>query len=102
LRARLEVEGVPLIDSFQFAGVFNTPVTVDISVEWEATGSFEDLGSGKAVPPDARAAFLGRFAPAQASGRISGRELGFSFRTLTATSDGVYAELGTERNGSFL
>jgi hypothetical protein len=101
-RAKLQAKDVPLIDTFQFGGVFSTPVTVDISVQWETTGPFEDLGSGGAVPANDPAAFLGSFAPARASGRISAKRLGFSFRTLTANSDQGYAELGTERNGSFL
>jgi hypothetical protein len=53
------------------------------------------------VPPDDKAAFLGRFRAARSSIECSGRELGFAFRA-SGTTNGGYAELGFERNGSFL
>lgn len=94
---------MPEIDTFQFAGSNLTPATVDFEVRWEAVGPVEDLGEGGSVPPDDPAAFLGRFAPARAVGRFSGSELGFRFRSNPgASSDQGYAEIGTQRNGSFL
>jgi len=102
-RARLRAEDVPVIDTFQFANAFLVPSTVSFNVEWEAIGPPEDLGSGGAVPPDDRAAFLGTFAPARSTGWFSGAELGFSFESKPgASSDRGYAEFGTERNGVFL
>ena len=95
---------VPMIDTFQFSNPFLVPSTVSFEVEWEATGSPEELGSGKGVPPTDKAAFLGRFAPARATGWFSGAELGFSFVSMrgASTDPQGYAELGTERNGVFL
>jgi hypothetical protein len=94
---------VPLIDSFVFAGANVIPATASFRVEWEATGPPEELGSGAAVPETDPAAFLGLFAPARAKGSFSGSELGFAFSSNPgASSDLGYAELGTERNGSFL
>jgi hypothetical protein len=61
-----------------------------------------NLGSGKTVPPTDPAAFLGQFAPARAEATISGSELGFAFRSDSASSDRGFAELGRERNGMFL
>lgn len=79
------------------------PATVSFDVRWEAVGPFDELGKGDGVPPDDPAAFLGRFAPARAVGRFSGSEMAFRFRSDPgASSDRGYAELGTERNGSFL
>lgn len=79
------------------------PATVDLDVRWDAVGPPEDLGSGKEVDPTDPAAFLGRFAPARAIGRFSASEIAFRFRSDPgASSDRGYAEIGTERNGSFL
>jgi hypothetical protein len=101
--ARLRVNRMPIIDSFVFAGVNSTPAELDISVRWEATGPVADRGSGTSVPDTDPAAFLGRFRRARATGTLRGLELGYGFRTLgKATSDLGFAELGSERNGSFL
>jgi hypothetical protein len=102
-RARLHLERIPVIDSFVFAGANSTPATVDISVCWEATGPAAELGSGGSVPPTDPAAFLGTFRAARATATFAGIELGLGFRTRgVATSDLGFAELGFERNGSFL
>lgn len=103
MRGRLRGRDVPVLDSFQFAGPNVVPATVDFDVRWEATGPPEDLGKGKEVDPTDPAAFLGRFAPARAVGRFSAAQLGFRFQSNSgASSDRGYAEIGTERNGSFL
>jgi hypothetical protein len=102
-RARLHVKGICQIDSFVFAGANSTPALVDLSVEWEATGSPEERGSGVGVPPTDPAAFLGTFRTARATGTFAGVELGYGFKTRgKATSDLGFAELGFERNGVFL
>jgi hypothetical protein len=102
-RAVVVAKDVPVIDSFQFANPFVVPSTVCFLVKWEASGPPKKLGSGKAVPPKNPAAFRGTFAPARATGRFSGAELGFSFVSKPgANSDRGYAAIGTERNGVFL
>jgi hypothetical protein len=100
--ARLHLRDLPLIDTFTFFGPSDTPAALSMMIEWEALEDPVDLGSGEAVPPDP-AAFLGSFARAKSTARFSGRQLGFSFRSDPgASSDGGYAEIGTERNGVFL
>ena len=95
-----------MVDSFTFLPIpppVVIPATVSFRVKWEATGPLIERGSGAAVPPTDRAAFLGRFREARATGSFSGRELGFSFKSdPEASSDRGFAELGRERNGVFL
>jgi hypothetical protein len=102
-RARLHLRALPLIDTFTFFGPNDTPAVLSMTIEWEAIEDPVDLGSGTKVPPDDPAAFLGRFARARSTAHFSGRQLGFSFSSDPGTSsDGGYAEIGTERNGVFL
>jgi len=102
-RAFLEARDVPVIDTFQFANPFLAPSTVSFKVEWEATGTGANLGSGNTVPPTSPASFLGNFAPAISTGRFSGAQLGFEFKSKRrASTELTYAEIGTERNGTFL
>jgi hypothetical protein len=61
-----------------------------------------NLGSGKTVQATDPASFLAQSAPARAEATISGSELGFAFRSDSASSDRGFAELGRERNGLFL
>lgn len=101
--AHLHVPRIATIDSFVFAGANSTPAELDISVRWEATGPLQERGSGASVPDTDPAAFLGMFRTAKATGRFAGVELGYGFKTEgKATSDLGFAELGFERNGSFL
>lgn len=105
--ARLRLNDVPLIETYTLfgapspLGVVETPAIARMRVEWRATDPAVPRGSGAAGPP--AEAFLGSFAPARAMGTFSGVELGFGFSSNgSAKSDGAYAEIGTERNGSFL
>ena len=102
-KAVLDVEDIQVIDSFQFLGANQTPATVSLHVEWQATGPFVDRGKGNTVPATDPAAFLGRFAVARSTADFSGSEFGFSFRSDPGVStDRGFAELGRERNGVFL
>ena len=74
-----------------------------MTIDWEALEEPVNLGSGATVSPTDPAAFLGSFAEARSRAYFSGRQLGFSFSSNPGTStDGGYAEIGTERNGTFL
>jgi hypothetical protein len=101
-RATLRVRERAVIDSFQFGGANSVPATVSFTVRWQAIGPAESRGKGTAVPTDHEAAFLGRFAHARSTGFFKGSQLGFSFRSNSATTDRGYAEMGRERNGAFL
>jgi hypothetical protein len=103
-RAVLQVKNVPVIDSFQFFGPNSTGALVDIRAEWTATGPAEARGSGDAVPLTDPAAFVGEIAPAVSTISCSGHEFGFKFASNAGASSaaGGWAQLGTERNGSFI
>jgi hypothetical protein len=102
-RARLHLRAICTIDSFVFAGVNSTPAVLDMDVRWEARGRAMQLGSGASVPPTDPAAFTGSFRTARATGKFAGTGLGYGFKPHgAATSDLGFAELGSERNGSFL
>jgi len=100
--ATLEAKDVCVVDSFQFGGPVEVPASVSFTVRWDAIGPRQRRGSGSGVPPTDPAAFLGSFAFARSTAEFSGRELGFSFHSNLATTDGGFAEIGPERNGTFL
>jgi hypothetical protein len=102
--AVLQVKNLPVIDTFQFFGPHSTPALVDFRAVWEATGPAVSRGSGDAVPPTDPAAFVGEIAPAVSRLRCSGDELGFEFKSKrgATTAAGGWAQIGTERNGSFI
>ena len=103
--ASVDADDVAVVDSFQFGGPNNVPAKVTFKLEWRAIGPAVELGNhGKPVPPNAPSAFSGNFAPAIATGRFSGRELAFSFKSNPGASSSPkgYAEIGRERNGVFL
>lgn len=84
-------------------GPNDTPAVLSMTIEWEALADPVNLGSGATVPETDPVAFLGRFAPARSTARFSDHQLGFSFRSDPGVStNGGYAEIGKERNGTFL
>jgi len=98
--AELHVEHASVIDDFQFLAPGGVPATVSIHMTWTATGAVEHFQPQSSDPTDP-ANFTADFRPATATGRFSGSELGFSF-TATGSSEGIFAEMGHERNGLFL
>lgn len=104
--AVLAVDNQGVIDSFAFgnpAFLEGTPGVVSLRVKWRATQPPKDRGKDKTVGPDDPAAFLGRFAVAESTAEITGSEFGFSFRSDPGVSTArTFAEIGRERNGSFL
>jgi hypothetical protein len=102
-KAVLDVQDIQVIDSFQFGSGLGTPATVSFHVEWLATGAAMDRGKGGAVPATDPAAFLGQLAVAKSTAEFTGSEFGFSFSSNPGVStNGTFAEMGRERNGSLL
>jgi hypothetical protein len=102
-RAEIDLEDVGVIDSFQFGSGTGTPGTVSLHFEWRATEAPVQRGSGSSVPPTDPAAFTGQLAAAQSVAEIEGSEFGFSFRSNPGVDTSLTtAEIGRERNGSFL
>ena len=98
--AELNVEHASVVDDFQFFATDFVPATVSIHMKWTARGDVHEHEPGASGPTDP-AHFDGDFRLAVATGTFSGSELGFSF-TGSASSEGVFAEMGHERNGLFL
>ena len=102
-KAVLDVEDIEVIDGFQFGSGIATPATMSFHIEWVATGDFVQRGKGSAVPSTDPAAFLGQLAVAESTASFSGSEFGFSFSSNPGVSTaGTFAEMGRERNGTFL
>jgi len=114
--ATLHVENIDVVDDLQIFGGANIPSTVSFDITWTGQGprhhykpSKEDLEPNPAFIP---VPFDGKFRDAVATGTFSGSNAdGFSFTTVgTASSAEVsevlgapgFAELGFERNGSYL
>jgi hypothetical protein len=101
--ATLTVVDQPVIDSFQFLGENSVPATVSFSVTWTATGQARNILPGSHDPTDPSNFAGNLYFRTVAIGTFSGFEQGFHFQSDPgATSDGVWAEMGKERNGSFL
>ncbi|MEM7326642.1 MAG: hypothetical protein AAF531_26380 [Actinomycetota bacterium] len=102
-RATLNVRSFPLVDQLFFGNLENAlSAEVDVDLEWRATGDAQARGLGADVAEDNPGRFEGMLADAVCSGRVSGRRIGWSFRTKQVDSSGYYASLGREKNGSYL
>jgi hypothetical protein len=98
--AELNVEHASVIDDFQFLAPGAVPATVSIHMTWIASGDLEHFQPQSSDPTDPTN-FAAEFRPAIATGKFSGSALGFSFAA-KASSEGIFAEMGRERNGLFL
>jgi hypothetical protein len=101
--ATLHVENVQIIDSFTFLGEHSVPATVSFDITWVGSGARHHYKPGSEDPTDPTN-FNGKFRDAVATGSFSGSNAdGFSFTSDPgATSAGVFAEIGIEKNGSFI
>jgi hypothetical protein len=100
--ARLRLRELPLVDTFVFGGPLAIAAQVNIDLRWQAISAPIERGKGAAVEPTSPAAFIGHFAEASCTGKVTGFETGFSFKTGELTAADFFAELGSERNGVFL
>ena len=94
---------MPVIDSFEFLGENPIPATVSFDMTWTGSGRRYHFKPQSSDPTDPTA-FDGKFRLGVATGTFSGSNAdGFSFTSDPgATSEGLFAEIGIERNGSFL
>jgi len=92
-----------VVDSHVIFGEDEVPATVSFDVTWTGSGARHHYKPGSDDPTDPTN-FDGKFREGVATGTFSGSNSeGFSFTSDPgATSEGVFAELGTESNGSFL
>jgi len=101
--ASLHLENVQIIDSFTFLGEHSVPATVSFDITWVGSGARHHYKPGSSDPTDPTN-FNGKFRNAVATGSFSGSNAdGFSFTSDPgASSAGVFAEIGIEKNGSFI
>lgn len=101
----LHVENVSVTDGsfFFLPPPTDIPSTVSFDIMWTAFGKVRHLRPSSSEPTDPTN-FAGEFRFATATGSLSGRhsDCGFTFESPDATSEGLFAEMGTERNGVFL
>ena len=100
--ARLHVDA-SLVDTFTFLGPGPyANATVSFDVTWTSSGKMTHFVPGSLDPTDPTS-FAAEFRDATAIGSFSGsNEMGFSFTASHASSEEIFARMGTERNGSFL
>lgn len=101
--AHLHMDDVPVIDSFQFLGEHSVPATVSFDMTWVGSGPKVHFKPGSTDPTDPTF-FDGKFRSAVATGSFSGsNDDGFVFSSdAGASSEGVFAEIGTEANGIWI
>jgi len=97
------MDNVQIVDSFQFLGENSVPATVSFDITWTGSGPRHHYKPGSTDPTDPTF-FDGKFRDAVATGTFSGFNAdGFTFTSDPgASSEGVFAEIGTESNGSFI
>jgi len=98
---RLHLENVGLVDNMTFGGTGQTFSLLNIDITWLPFGDVLHFRPGSSVPTDPTN-FAGSFRFANATAILSGSQSGFSFSSTDASSAGVFAEVGKERNGVFL
>jgi len=98
---RLHLENVGVVDNLTLGGSGQTFSLVNIDVTWSNLGEVQHFRPGSSVPTDPTN-FAGRFRFANAVAILSGSQSEFSFSSTDASSSGVFAEVGRERNGIFL
>ncbi len=98
---RLQLQNVPIVDSFEFLGPKEIPATVSLDVTWTVAGPVRQLRPGSTDPTDPTN-LAAEFQDAVATGTFSASENGFSIAGAAGSSKGGFAEAGHERNGFFL
>lgn len=99
--ATLHIENYPVTDNLTFLGSAQIPATVSATVTWSTFGEVQHFRPTSS-DPTAPSAFAGEFRLANTTASFLVSEAGFSAQSSNATSSGLFAEMGTERNGVFL
>ena len=90
-----------MVDNFTFLGPGDLHAHVSLDVTWHASGDKRRLTPHSSDPADPMN-FEARFRFATATGTFAATEHGFSIRHARGSSQGLFAEMGREKNGSFL
>ncbi len=99
---RLRVSDIPVVDSFVIFGETEVAATVSFDITWTPVSDVRRLTPGSDDPTDPTN-FAAELQFAVATGSFSGSNAeGFSFTATGASSEGIFAEMGHERNGRFL
>ena len=104
--ATIALTDFPVVDSFQIFSGVEVSATVTYDLTWTASGRVRHLRPGSSDPTDPTN-LAGAFRFAIATGNFAGTSLTmaggepFSFEG-SGSSEPFWAEMGTERNGSFL
>ncbi len=90
-----------VIDNIMFLGTGTEYSNATIDLTWKATGKPRHYKPGSTNPLDP-SNFAGTFRNATATGNFTVLLNGVTFTIKNASSRGVFAETGNERNGLFL
>jgi hypothetical protein len=99
VHVHLTEEGV--IDSGFFLGPGTDYASATIDITWTPSGKVNHFRPGSTDPTDP-SDFSAEFRDATAVGDFTVLLNGVTFTITGATSSGVFAEMGNEKNGSFL
>lgn len=90
-----------VIDNLQIFGPGREYANATIDITWDATGKARHYNPGSTNPLDP-SNFAGTFRNAIATANFTVFLNGVTFTITGASSEGVFAEAGKERNGAFL
>ena len=99
--ARLHLTEESTIDNLFFFGPGTEFASATFDITWTPSGKVEHLRRGSSDPTDP-SNFAAEMRFATATGSFSVIKDGVTYTINNASSAGVFAEMGTERNGSFL
>jgi hypothetical protein len=99
--ARLHLTEAGTIDNTFFFGPGTDYASVTFDITWTPMGKVQHFRPGSSDPEDP-SNFAAEIRSATATGSFTVLLDGVTYTISNASSAGVFAEMGTERNGSFL
>ena len=99
--ARLHLTEEGTIDNLFFGGPGIDYASATFDITWTPMGAVQHLRPGSSDPTDP-SSFAAEIRFATATGSFTVLQNGVTYTITNASSAGVFAEMGTERNGSFL